>query len=128
MLSGNRPRGSSSTPVRGKMGSVGGSCSKLGSNGPRLTGDVSGEENRGEAPARRDGQRIGRSHRLEELDELLAPGLLVPLAVALHQLEQLVHRLLALARGEERRGEIEPRLMIPGIALQALAQLGERAL
>ena len=56
---------------------------------------------------RAQGQRIGRPHRLEEFDELLARGLLVPLAIALEQGQQLVDRRLALAAAEEGGGELE---------------------
>src|SRR5262245_28824877 len=122
MLSGSLPRGSSRTPLKGKIGRVSGNSGMAGSGASPGIAALA-EEQRGEAPPRRDGQRIGRTHGLEELDELLAPGLLVPLAVEPHQLEQLVDRLLAAAAGEERAGELEPRLVILGVLRQARAQL-----
>jgi len=85
-----------------------------------------GEEDRGETAARRQGQRVRRPHRLEELDELLARRLLVPLAIALDDVEQLVDRLLALTDGEEGGGEVEARLVILGVGGEAGAQLVER--
>src|SRR5215831_13746172 len=85
------------------------------------------EQQRGEAPPCRERQRIGRPHRLEELDELLAPRLLVPIAVALDELQKLVDRLLALARGEKRRREFRSRLVVPRILREASPQLVGRA-
>src|SRR6185312_8758314 len=86
------------------------------------------KKDRGEPPPRRHGERIGRAHRLEEFDELLARCLLVPFAVALDEIEEPVDRLLALARREERRCQLQPRVIVSGIALEALTQLAERAL
>src|SRR5689334_20104387 len=120
MLSGSRPRGSSSTPFSGKIGSVSGSSSKGKSKA--LPVISSREEDRGEAAPPRDGERVGRAHRFEELHQLLAPSLLVPGAVAPHQLEQLVDRRLALAGGEQRRRQIEPRLVVLRIGGEALPQ------
>src|ERR671938_152480 len=109
MLSGSCPRGRRSTPVSGKIGSVAGSWSKLGArDAPTTAISASGKEERGETPSRRHGEWIGRAHRLEELHELLAPGLLVPLPVLLDAGERLVDRRLARASGEERRGAIKP--------------------
>src|SRR6266851_4453417 len=104
MLSGSLPRGSSSTPVSGKIGSVVGSSASPGSDRVPLIAAAPGlrEQERRQATARRQGQRLGRPHRLEELDELLARRLLVPLAVALDEVEQLVDRRLALADGAAR--------------------------
>src|SRR5258707_6074650 len=121
MLSGSLPRGSSSTPVSGKIGSVVGSSASPGSDRVPLIAAAPGlrEQERRQATARRQGQRLGRPHRLEELDELLARRLLVPLAVALDDVEQLVDRLLALADGGEGGGEGEPRLVIPWIGGEA---------
>src|SRR5215472_16391970 len=128
MLSGNRPRGSSSTPVSGKIGMTGGSWSTARSNGEPLTIVRSRKEDRRETPPRCDRERIGRPHRLEELQQLLARGLLVPGAVAPDDLEELVDPGLALARGEERRGKLVARLEIPGVALNPRLELAERAL
>src|SRR5262245_21953142 len=117
MLSGRRPRGRSSTPVNGKIGMTGGNSSKLRSNGEPLMSRHSRKQNRGKPPARSDRERIGRPHRLEELEELLARGVLVPGAVAPDDLQELVDGRLALARREERGGELVARLKILGIAL-----------
>src|SRR5947209_19236530 len=101
MLSGRRPRGSKRTPVRGKIGRTSGST-----NGSRVLGrslmpcasfspPPSREHQRGQPPPRAQGQRIGRPHHLEELDELLSRRLLVPFAVALEERQELVDRRLA---------------------------------
>src|SRR5579863_5597518 len=104
MLSGSRPRGSSSTPTSGNIGTISGS-------GPAWRGSLippwsSGEHQRREPAPRALRQGVGRAHRLEELDELLARRLLVPLAVALEEGEHLVDRGLALAAAEERRRQL----------------------
>src|SRR5690349_10267998 len=121
MLSGSLPPGSSSTPDSGKIGSVSGSCSKLGSNGLRpgtrsvMPALRSGEQDGRQPLAAIDGERIGEAQRLEELQELLAGGVLVPLAVGLDHGEQLVDRFLALVAGPISHGEVEPRLHVFGI-------------
>ena len=118
-----RPRGSSSTPVNGKIGMTGGSSSKLGSNGEPVTSGRSGKQDRRESPPRGDRERIRRSHRLEEFEQLLARRFLVPSAVAADDLQELVGPRLALARGEERRGELVARLEILGVALDPRLEL-----
>src|SRR5271165_6977582 len=98
MLSGSSPRGSSSTPVRGNSGRLAGK-----GRGSRcwlpatVKAPGSREQDRGEALARLHRQRIGRPHRLEQLDQLLARGLLVPVAIGLDDLQQVIDRRLALA-------------------------------
>src|SRR6478609_5552744 len=107
MLSGSLPPGSSSTPDSGKIGSVSGSCSKLGSKGlwPGVRSlmsrpeRASGKQNRRQPLATVDRQRIGEAQRLEELQQLRARRCLVPVAVGLDHGEQLVDRLLLLAAG-----------------------------
>src|SRR5256885_16925327 len=126
MLSGIRPRGNSSTPVSGKIGIAGGSSSKLRSNG-EPTGVRSRKQNRGEPLAGGDGERIGRPHRLEKFEQLLARTLLVPGAVAADNLEELVDAGLALARGEERGGKLVARLEILWVALDPGLELAQRA-
>src|SRR5690348_13387457 len=113
MLSGSRPRGRSSTPASGKIGSVAGrSGISVGMPVPPIAPRWLREEQGGEAPPCAEGERIGRAHDLEELDELLARALLVPAAGALDDLEQLLDRRLALARGEKCRGEVEACLVV----------------
>src|SRR5207237_10868643 len=105
MLSGSRPRGSSSTPVNGKIGRVSGNTALSRSLMPPPLSFTSclGEHQRGQPPPRAQGQRVGRPHRLEEFDQLLARRLLVPFAVAPEQGQQLVARGLALAAAVQRR-------------------------
>ena len=55
---------------------------------------------------------VGRAPGLEELHQLLAGAVLVPGTVLADDGEQMVHRLLALAAGAERHGEIEAGLMV----------------
>src|SRR6478736_4995282 len=111
MLSGSLPPGSSNTPDNGKIGSVSGSCSKLGSNLLRpITTVTSREQDGREALAAGDRERIGEAERLEELQQLLARRRLVPVAVELDHGEQLVDRLLLLAAGPIGQGEVEARL------------------
>src|SRR5260221_5049643 len=127
MLSGSFPRRSSKTPVSGKIGSVAGSSASRGSNSALMPPAGLREEDRRQSPPRRQRQRIGRSHRLEELDELLARRLLVPFARPLDDVEELVDRRLAFAGGEQRSGEIETGLMVVGVRRQPRAQLADRA-
>src|ERR1700687_4255781 len=107
MLSGNRPRGNSKTPVNGKIGRMSGSA--ISSRGPgwslmthQSASATPSREHQGRQPApRAQGQGVGRAHDLEELDELAPRRLLVPLAVALEEGQQFVDRGLALAGAEE---------------------------
>src|SRR5206468_11485081 len=108
-LSGSRPRGNSRTPASGKIGRTEG---RAVVSGRSLIVPLSGEHQRREPPSRIQGQRIGRPHGLEKLDELFARGLLVPLAIALEQGQQLIDRRLAFAAAEQPGGELEPRLVI----------------
>src|SRR5665213_1058048 len=124
MLSGSCPRGSSSTPVSGKIGRMPGSAPEDRSSAASLMApDASREHQRGEAAPRRHGQRVGRSHDLEELDELLARRLLVPGAVPAVEGQQLVDALFALAGAEERRREFEPRLMVVAVGGESGTEL-----
>src|SRR5579862_8910690 len=88
MLSGSRPRGSSRTPVNGKIGNMSGSTT-----GGRVLGrslmarhspspDPSREHQRRQPAPGIQGQGIGRPHHLEEFDELAPRRLVVPVAVA----------------------------------------------
>src|SRR5712692_6191301 len=129
MLSGRRPRGSSSTPVSGKIGSTSGrttgsrvlgrslmppaSPSPQSSPQPSLKSSPLGsrKHQRRQAPPGAQGQGIGQAHDLEEFDQLPARRLFVPLAVALEQRQQLVNRRFALAGAEQRGGQLEARLV-----------------
>src|SRR6478609_6498532 len=68
------------------------------------------QERRELAPA---ADRVGVHHApsLEELQQLLARPVLVPVLVALAQLDQVVDGLAALAPCREAEREVEPRLM-----------------
>src|SRR5439155_16737352 len=99
MLSGRRPRGSSSTPVSGKIGRIEGSV--VPPSRSLIPGSPLGKHLGREPTPAAQGQRIGRPHRLEEFDELLARRLLVPFAVALEEAQELIDRRLAIAAAEE---------------------------
>src|SRR3954467_5622815 len=116
MLSGRRPRGSSNTPGSGKIGMVSGSAAAS------LITPASGEHQRRQPPPRRQGQRIGRPHSLEEFDQLLARRLLVPVAIALEQGQELVDGRLALAGAEQGGRQLKARLVVVRVLLQALLQ------
>src|SRR5271166_1636821 len=120
MLSGSRPRGSSSTPLNGKIGKIEGSA--VWPTRSLIPIPPSGKHLGGEPPSAAQGQRIGRPHRLEEFDELFARGLLVPLAIALEKIQQLVDRGLSLAAAEQPGCELEARLVIVRVCRQASAQ------
>src|SRR6266850_3226669 len=114
MLSGICPRGNSSAPGSGNTGMISGS-----SMGPRYTAFIGiaislsrvatrtkksklREQDRRQPLAPVEGRLVGRPPGLEQLHELLARAILVPFAIAAHDLEQVVERLLALALGVER--------------------------
>src|SRR6516162_188595 len=110
MLSGNRPRGNSSTPVNGKIGRIEGSAVPLTRS--LIPVSPSGEHLCGEPPSAAQRQGSGWPHRPEEFVELVPGRLLVPHPIALDQGQQRVHRGLALPAAEEGRSELESRLMI----------------
>src|SRR5579871_4678963 len=98
MLSGSRPRGSSRIPVSGKIGMISGNGAGLRGLGASLMSapapdSRSREHQRRQAAARAEGQGVGRAHDLEEFDQLPPRRLLVPVAVAFKQGQQLVNRL-----------------------------------
>src|SRR5579871_1423998 len=105
MLSGNCARGSSSAPASGKTGIVGGnSCisrSRLIGLGPSIE-RASDEQQRGKTAAALDRRLVIHAPDLEELQKLLAGAVVVPFAVALDDLDQLIGRVAALAAGVER--------------------------
>src|SRR5512133_3563209 len=123
MLSGNLPRGSSSTPVSGKIGRM------AASPAPPLRSLItpaSGKHHGGQPSSTAQGQRIGRSHDFEELDELFARRLLVPFAIAFEQRQQLVDGGLSLAASEQRRRELEAGLVIVSVFRQSGSQFSRR--
>src|ERR1700716_2150908 len=85
------------------------------------------KQDRRQPLAPRDRRFVGRTPGLEQLHELLAGAIVVPLAVAADDLDQVVERLGALAFGIEREREVEPRLVIERIGGNLLLQLGDRA-
>jgi hypothetical protein len=73
-----------------------------------------------------DRRLVGAAPRFEELHQLLARAVIVPLAVALDDFEQLVGRLGAIALGVKRGREVESRLMVERVCGDLLLQLGHR--
>src|SRR5437868_8328781 len=116
MFRGSRPRGSSRTPVSGKIGRMSGSPAP-----PRcsLISGLSGKHDRGEPAAAVQRQRISRTHHLEKFEELLARGLLVPFANALEEGQQFVDGRFPFPAPEQRSGEFEATLVVVGVLRQA---------
>src|SRR5690349_4195440 len=119
MLSGNSACGRSSAPGSGNTFSRGG----------RSAGDryllrkpmsQSREQNRGQFAAAQEGEFVLGAPGLEELDELLARRLFVPVALAPDDMEQVIEGLLLFAVCIERDGEIEAGLVIFAIGLDGL--------
>src|SRR5689334_10414845 len=136
ILSGIWPRGSNSAPGNGNTGMVLGS-----SPGPRYSaligicspGQFAGSveyalrKQDGRQPLSSfDGRFVGAAPRLEELHQLLARAVIVPLAIALDDFQQLVGRFTALALRIERGREVESRLMIERVRGDLLLQFGHR--
>src|SRR5205085_11723106 len=92
------------------------------------TGCADSREQDGRQPlAAGDRERIGEAQRLEELQQLLACRALVPGAVCLEHVEQLVDRLLLLAAGPIGHREVETALEVLGIGRGLGLQLADRA-
>src|SRR5262245_11310480 len=77
--------------------------------------DPSAEQDRREPPPLRAGPRVLEPDRLEQLQQPLARGAFVPLAVALDGLQQLVGGAVAVAARGEDPGKLVARLQIVGI-------------
>src|SRR5829696_1051130 len=132
MLRGICPRGRRSAPGRGKTGMTDGQ-----SSGPRYTAFIpipispnlgaSGEQERGEPPPPCQRHLVHRAPGLEELNELLARAVLVPIAVAPDDFKEVVDSFSAPPAGVQPNGEIEAGLMIHGIALDLALQVREVA-
>src|SRR5215217_1786708 len=82
----------------------------------------SGKEDRRQLAPPRDRHLIHRAPGLEELDELFSGRFVVPAALAAHDLDELVDRLLALAAGVQGNGQIEARLVVAGVGGDLLLQ------
>src|SRR4051794_17817134 len=145
MLSGIWPRGSNSAPGSGNTGMISGS-----SPGPRYSALIGIWRSRLDWFARlvdvqtfdlakykalrkQDGRQplssfnrglVRGAPRLEELHQLLSRAVLIPFAVALDDLEQLLGCLGALAAGVERGREVEPCLVVERVRGDFLFQLG----
>ena len=70
---------------------------------------------------------VGCAPGLEKLHELLAGAIVIPFAVTLDDLHQVLDRVFALAIRVERDGEIEARLMIERIGKNFLFQVCHRS-
>src|SRR5918993_3695653 len=128
MLSGICPRGRSRAPGRGKTGITDGQ-----SSGPRYTafipmpispnGWASGKQDRGELPPSREGHLVHGTPGLEELNELLACAVIVPIAVAANDFKEVIGGFFAPVAGVEGDRQIEARLMVEGIGLDRALEL-----
>src|SRR5437879_13444621 len=65
------------------------------------------EEDRRQPLSSLDGRLVGAAPRLEELHQLLARAVIVPLAIAPDDFQQMVGRLRALAEPIERGPQVE---------------------
>src|SRR5436305_14833618 len=106
MCKGSWARGKSRAPASGKTGTR---------NSVPTTGARLAEQDRGEAAALRPGPGIFEADRFEQLEQPLARGALVPLAVARDAVEQLVGGGVAVAARGQYAGELVARLEIVGI-------------
>src|SRR5947209_16832548 len=94
---------------------------------PRLPAVVpSREQNRRQPLAAVDGRLVRRPPSLEELHELLARAVILPLAIAPDDLDEVVDRLRPAALAVQRHREVEPRLMVEWIVCDLLLEVSER--
>src|SRR5437764_11379152 len=85
------------------------------------------KQNRRQPLAAGNGGLVGRAPGLEELHQLLARAVVVPLAIALDDFHQLIDRLDTLAAGVQRHREVEARLMVERIGLHLLLEIADRS-
>src|SRR3954453_16225644 len=85
--------------------------------------DALGKQDRRQFAPSGDGRLVGRPPRLEELYKLLARAVLVPFAITLDDVEEMIRGFLALAVRVQRDGKIEARLMIERIGGNFLFKL-----
>src|SRR5438046_795902 len=88
---------------------------------------VSREQDRRQPLAPLDRRLVRATPGLEELYELLACAVVVPLAVALHNVEQMIGRIEAIALGVQRHRKVEPRLVVERVRRDLLLELGDGA-
>src|SRR3954447_14171832 len=86
---------------------------------------ASGKQDRGEPPPPRDRHLVRRAPGLEKLDKLLARAVLVPTAIPTHDFKEVIDRFRTLPAGVERDREIESRLVVEGVGVNALLQLAK---
>src|ERR1035437_4442173 len=123
MLSGSRPRGSSSAPVSGNTGKVGERSSGRGCRWP-MSGDSAEQEGR-ELAAGGGGGGVAEAPCLEKLQQLQARRFLVPGAVAAADVQQGVGGFLAAFHGDQRGGQVVANLEVGGVGGQALLECAE---
>src|ERR1700722_17033412 len=81
---------------------------------------TSRKQNRGQLASSVERLWIGRSHGLEQRDDLLSRRLIIPFAVAAYNLQELVQGAFAVAACVQRQRQIVARLMVARV----LSQLG----
>src|SRR5687767_3699318 len=108
MCSGSCERGNRIAPASGKIGT------RIVS--AWITPNLPSCENkRRQPPPLPAGPRVGEALRLEQLQEPLAGGALVPVGVAGNDLEQRFGGAVAVAGRRPGAGQLEPRLMVVGV-------------
>src|SRR5262249_25079085 len=80
----------------------------------RAAARSSRKQNRRQPLTAIDGGLVGRAPGLEELDQLLARPIVIPFAIALDDLEQVIDGLLAASLGIQRDCEIEAGSVVEG--------------
>lgn len=86
---------------------------------------VSGEQDRRQPPSSLDGRLVSAAPGFEKLNQLFACGVIVPFAVALDDLEQVLSGLGAFAGSIERGRQVESRLMIERVCGYFLFQFSD---
>ena len=137
MLSGSWPLGRSSAPESGKTGTAVGKVRRglvapvASHHGhrdlPRLLRALQAKSSDDKTLPPRDRRRVLDAPGLEELHQLLARRLLVPGAVAADDLKQLLGRAGAVALAVQHDRQVEARLVVVRVRLEAPQQVGRLA-
>src|SRR5690606_34165 len=95
--------------------------------GPPSRFGASGEHERGKSTPSLDRMRVLRSPGVKELDELLTRSLVVPVAIAAVDLQQMIHCTRLVATSREGKREIKPGLVIVRIGADFGLELSDIA-
>src|SRR5687767_4104299 len=102
MFNGSLPAGSSSAPSSGNTGMVCGRSGKRSAATAAPVAVTSGKQDRRERAAALEGRFVCRAQGLEDLQQFLARGILVPAAIAANDVNQMVDRSAGIAAPVER--------------------------